>query len=88
MLFSSQFQEFLDPLDIRKITGIGSKTAATLRHSLFPEDEEHDMTVSNVRNVGSRQFFLKSLEQQTGERLWDLINGRDDSKVISSFLLV
>ena len=65
-------REFLDPLPISRLWGVGPKTVARLHHMGF-------QTIGQIARTP-----VEALEEtlgQAGRDLWDLANGRDDRPV-------
>jgi len=67
-------QEFLDPLPISRLWGVGSVT-------------QHAMEGLGLRTIGQvRQSAVETLDQHfasNGRRIWELANGIDDRTVVS-----
>jgi DNA polymerase-4 len=70
-----QIEDFLTPLPVRKIPGVGKATEAIL----------HDMSVQTVGDL--RRFEPEQLVERFGKwgtRLWELARGIDDHPVVPS----
>lgn len=63
-------QEFLDPLPVSSLWGVGAKTEATLTRLGL-------RTVEDIRSVGVR-VLSKALGQAAGRHIFDLAHGIDD----------
>ncbi|KAK4678491.1 hypothetical protein QC764_308130 [Podospora pseudoanserina] len=81
---------FLDPLPLRKIPGIGSKTITAMKSLLKTDDDDDDLTVHNARtNPAVSPFALERLlagsggggEKGIGQKVWLLLHGIDGSEV-------
>jgi DNA polymerase IV (DinB-like DNA polymerase) len=71
-----KIQEFLTPLPVAKISGIGKKSAEVLR-------------IANISTIGdlaaTHPSRLTELFGKYGTRLWQVANGRDEEEVITSY---
>ncbi|KZT56440.1 DNA/RNA polymerase [Calocera cornea HHB12733] len=92
--YISVVRELLDPLDARKLMGFGSKVLHTLRDhvtgsvrpfttDLAVEDRRSDtpLTVGFLRQHLTKQLFCTLLGMQNGQKLWDLLDGKDEEPV-------
>jgi DNA polymerase iota len=94
-LRDDDYVSFIDPHVIRKIPGIGFKTAHILEDTLLSRKTDVDshtfesvVTAHEVRtHPGASPQFLEKLlggpgaEKGIGDRVWDLLHGKDESEV-------
>ncbi|KAK9353769.1 hypothetical protein V1523DRAFT_379104 [Lipomyces doorenjongii] len=89
VLFPEFAQDFLDSYDIGRIPWIGHKSKATILDAIYKKTDnvnhtmagERDATVFNVRHMANKQLFINSLGQSSGDKLWDLLHGVDQTGV-------
>ena len=79
-------QKFLDPLDLRKLNGFGSKTTITLMDDLRARSiafETSKLTVLQTRSMFTLADFIRLFKDQAklGPRLWGLLHGIDEEPV-------
>lgn len=82
---------FLDPHEIRKVPGIGSKIARSLTSHIADPDSGDKITVNDVRHFpGMGPPLLEKIlggpgsPKGIGVRIWNLIHGVDDSEVLEA----
>jgi DNA polymerase iota len=94
---SAAAQEYLDPLDLRRLNGFGSKICATIENELAsagaqvtpattagePSEELFTscITVHHARSSLSQEDFVRLFGRRLGGRLWGLLHGIDDEPV-------
>lgn len=71
---ANEVQNFLDPLPIERIWGVGKQTATTLQHYGI-------RTIQQLRNQSSK--WLADRFGKFGLHIWQLAHGQDTRKVIS-----
>ncbi len=90
-------QDFLDPMDIRRLNGFGGKICGVVAEAMVKagcEDaiaategdianrrERSSNTVKMVRNILDGPSFVRLFGQRLGDRLWGLLRGIDDDPV-------
>ncbi|EJT97868.1 DNA/RNA polymerase [Dacryopinax primogenitus] len=92
--YSTVVQTLLDPLNPHKLMGFGSKALHTLRDYISttkypitsPSTKEDDrdelaLTVGLLRSKMTAALFGSLLGAQNGQKIWDLLEGRDNEPV-------
>ncbi|KAK9454059.1 hypothetical protein V1511DRAFT_502603 [Dipodascopsis uninucleata] len=77
-------QSFLDPLDIRKIPGIGSKINEILLQKIYGTDvnaTKNDSSIHAIRFLCNNNVLIGLFGERTGERIWSLLHGIDTTKL-------
>ncbi|KAK9472921.1 uncharacterized protein V1510DRAFT_364539 [Dipodascopsis tothii] len=80
VIFPDEVQAFLDPLPVRRVTGVGSKMAGALEAAVGAADGAADTTVFDVRTRLGSAAGLAIVG--AASRLWELFNGEDVAPVV------
>lgn len=85
----SEVNAFLDPLDLRKLTGFGRVVVEKIHEHLYADtvkdtEKRRHMQVGVARKALSLEVMLTLFGDVIGPRLWSILCGRDEEPVLAA----